>query len=293
MKRPKPKSLPPAVLLLSPWINFLWSVPAVGVWVWEQFWHVGRGEAFSFLVFVKGLALLGAASVVFHLSARAFRGFSFLGLLPLLWLSASSFQWELCAPQAGHQWSWLILFLGMGIFLLILPDGKKLFFLFAPLWGMLSWLAPFSCLLPLVFLSGTSKRLKRPQWLRWGGLAVVVFYFILFQEWKDVRFDWLDAYDLLLTKKFIVFLLLGWLGGAAFPVKGPYRHLIFPLFWLMVGTFFFNMGGGLAATFLIQWVMVFFAGFGWESFRRDLMDPTWHGRLVWLALGLAFLGGVI
>ncbi len=293
MKRVKSKSPPSSVLWMSPWINFVWLVPAVFVWTWVQFWHVEKGDAFSFLVFAKGLALLGSAATVFHLSARAFRGFSFLGFLPLLWLSASKAQWEVCAPQGLHQWFWLILFLGMEILLLARPDGKKLFALFAPLWGLLSWLAPFSFLIPLSFLTATQKRLKRPQWLRLGGLAAVVFYFVLLQEWNRVRFDWLDLYDLLITKKFVAFLLLGWLGGAAFPVRGVYRHAIAPLFWLAIGPLFLNTGGDPAGIFLLQWTLVFFAGFGWESFRRDLMDPTWHGRLVWLALGLAFLGGVV
>jgi hypothetical protein len=44
---------------------------------------------------------------------------------------------------------------------------------------------------------------------------------------------------------------------------------------------------------MLKWALVFFAGFGWESFRRDMMDRTWHGRLLWFILGFCFLGGVL
>jgi hypothetical protein len=43
----------------------------------------------------------------------------------------------------------------------------------------------------------------------------------------------------------------------------------------------------------LKWVLILFAGFGLESFRRDVMDRSWHGRLLWFVLGLAFVGGVL
>lgn len=64
--------------------------------------------------------------------------------------------------------------------------------------------------------------------------------------------------------------------------------------FLLVGGFMFWTGSipMLIEIEILKWVMVFMAGFGLESFRRDLMDQSWHGRMVWAALGLAFFGGV-
>ena len=298
VKRSKTKTkktikLPPFVAAAAPWINLIYLVPAAGVWIWEQFWHVGKGEPFSSLLFLKGLVLLAGASVVFHLCARTFKGFSFLGMLPLIWLAASKCQWQICGLQNTGGWLWVVLFLGMGLLPLALKDAKKIFFAIVPIWGGLSWLAPFSFLLPLSYLTVNSRRLKRPEWVRWGGVGSAIFFFALFQQWKGVSFNWADLYELMIPQKFLAFFLVGWLGGVAFPPKGPYRHLVFPLFWAVAGCLFVPIGTAQGSVPLLQWALIFYAGFGWESFRRDVMDQSWHGRLLWLALGIGFLGGVL
>jgi hypothetical protein len=99
---------------------------------------------------------------------------------------------------------------------------------------------------------------------------------------------------LLITGKFIGFFLLGWLGWVAFPSKGNNRFALQLVLFLMAGYL-------LWAAFpqdpreagLVSWVLIWAAGFGWESVRRDLMDPSWHGRLLWVMLGTMFFFGVV
>lgn len=97
--------------------------------------------------------------------------------------------------------------------------------------------------------------------------------------------------------RFFSFFLLGWLGLVAFDPKwkGTFRHVLSPLFLLTAGFLFWG-GGNYVSELeveIIKWVLVWMAGYGWEAFRKYMMDPSWHGRLVWFALGLAFFGGVL
>jgi hypothetical protein len=68
-----------------------------------------------------------------------------------------------------------------------------------------------------------------------------------------------------------------------------------PLFLLTGG---FLLWGGenevsLVSQEILEWILIFAAGFGWETFRKYIMDSSWHGRAVWFVLGLAFFGGVL
>jgi hypothetical protein len=162
----------------------------------------------------------------------------------------------------------------------------------------LVWLAP-ALLIPLVFWAAPQTRLRISAWTGKATLAVALGLFILFQGWKGFGFHGTDLYQLLVTDWYVAFFLLGWLGMIAFSQTRlfPNRNspnLIFPMFLLVVG-FFFWTGPNLAAleTGILKWVLVLMAGFGWESFRRDLMDSSWHGRMVWFALGVWFFSGVL
>jgi hypothetical protein len=275
--------------------NLFWGGLAVVAWVFEQVIHAQQGEAFSIQIFLKGLLLLSGATAVYYFSTDK-RGFSFLGLFPLLWLSVSKFQWDLCLFKYPF-WLWLALFMTCEVVISVLADGKKLLFFLAPLWAFLAWLLPFSFFLPLTFVTAPKNRLKRATWVRWGGLLAGVFFFVVFRGWVPFHFVWVDLfdflYDFLARDRYISFFLLGWLGLIAFSERGTFRHRIFPMF-LLLGGFMFWTGSipMLIEIEILKWVLVFMAGFGLESFRRDLMDQTWHGRMVWAAFGLAFFGGV-
>ncbi len=272
--------------------NLIWGFLALVAWTGAQFWHARTGIPSSPWTYLKGVLVLLGAATIYRLSSD--KGFSFLGLFPLLWLAVSSFQWDLCAADYFYYWLWLVLFLISEVFILGFPDGKKLFWFLIPFWVLLAWLFPFSFLLPLVFITAPRSRFKQSPWIRWGGLLAALTLIVLFRGWRSFNFDWVGLYDILVSGRFIVFLLLGWLGLIAFPKKGTFRHAVFPVFFLTVGFLFWrSLPPVPVGTELLKWTLVFFAGFGWESFRKDLMDPTWHGTLVWAALGLAIFDGVL
>jgi hypothetical protein len=160
--------------------------------------------------------------------------------------------------------------------------------------GFLAWLFPLLWI-PLIFLASPGSRFKRSDWVLRAGLGAGLLFFVLFKGWTTFQFQWTGLYDLLVHGRYIAFFLLGWLGLLAFPRQGTARYILFPMFLLVLG-FLFWPGHSLVDPLemgILKWVLVFCAGFGLESLRRDLMDPTWHGRLVWLALGAAFFGGVV
>jgi hypothetical protein len=126
------------------------------------------------------------------------------------------------------------------------------------------------------------------------GLAIAGPFLLGLVWWLSFRFYFDEIYNLLIRQRFIAFFLLGWLGLIAVPKRGTFRFVFPPLFLLALGFLFWGaLPPQPLEKFIYQWVLVFFAGFGWESFRRDLMDPTWHGRLVWACLGAAFFAGVV
>ena len=273
--------------------NLAWGLWGSLLWTFQVVRLHDSAVAFPFLFWLKGLALVLAAAAVYHLSLFG-KDFSFLGMFPLLWLALSRCQWELCAGTDFHCVGWLVLFLLAEITILVCRDGRKLLGLLTPLWIWLAWLSPVSLLLPLGFLTAPGARFKNASWARWGGAVVATVLFLLLKGWRSLGFDGLGLLDFLAANRFVVFFLLGWLGLAAFPAKGTYRYAATPLFFLMMG-FVFWPTEGLAPNLreMLEWVLIFFAGFGWESFRRDLMDDTWHGRALWFAMGLGLLGGVV
>jgi hypothetical protein len=79
------------------------------------------------------------------------------------------------------------------------------------------------------------------------------------------------------------------------PRRGFLRDTLFFLFLLALGSQFWP-GAPLeekANESLLLWVLILFAGNGFESFRVNLMDDSWHGRLVWFLLGLGVFTGIV
>ena len=160
------------------------------------------------------------------------------------------------------------------------------------------WILKFLFLLPLSLVAAGAKQLRQSAWTRWGGMAVALVLFFLFKSWDCFLSSDFGLYDLFVGNRFLAFFIVGWLGLAAFDStrKGIFRHTLVPLFLLPAGFLFWG-GTNFVSTFIefeiLQWVLVWMAGYGWEAFRKYMIDPTWHGRLVWAALGLAFFGGVL
>lgn len=262
-------------------------------WAGAQAWHLHLGDPFSAGSLLKGLLLLAGATAVYQ--AAAAKGFSTLGLFPLFWLSLSRFQWDLCARTEIRYWLGPALFLAVEILVCLIPDGKKLLAALIPLWTAMAGISTFLLLMPLSFLTAPSSRFKKSAWAKWGGLGTAAVLFLVFQAWRGFSLDWMNLYDLFIDGRYLSFFLLGWLGLVAFPRKGMGRHLAFPLFGLTLGYLFWAgpSASALPETEILEWVLVFSAGFGLESFKRDLMDDSWHGRAVWVAVGVAFFGGVL
>src|SRR5258708_36977583 len=78
-------------------LNLIWGALAILVWSGVQFWRSQHGNSFSMAIFLKGVLLLTLGAGVYQLAARRRPAFLFLGFFPLLWLSVSQIQWDLCA----------------------------------------------------------------------------------------------------------------------------------------------------------------------------------------------------
>lgn len=279
------------------WLQLVWGGLAVVVWGGVQVWRARHGYPFSPVVFLKGVTLLLLAAAVFHWGVKRRPSFLYLGSFPLLWLAVSQFQWDICVIPEERFWSWLVLFLLGELVLLIVADGQRLLALMVPLWMAMSYLFPFSFFLPLCGSTGKEGRLfRRAGWMKWGGLLAGIAIGAVLQAWKPFRPYGYEVLDLMVANLFISFFLLGWLGFIAFsPPRGGVRPAIIPFFLLPLGFVLFAAPDPVTyfKFDLLKWVLVFCGGFGWESFRRDVMDRSWHGQLVWFALGVAFFGGVL
>ncbi len=167
----------------------------------------------------------------------------------------------------------------------------------APLWAALSVLFHFSF---FGFLSfgwiRNGFRFKKVEWIRYGFPMIGLLIWVLLKGWVSLRFFWYDVYEVFFDDLFISFFLLGCLGALSFSTRKTSWFPAFgPLFLLPLGILFFTNVDCyiLLQQEVLKWVLVFFAGFGLESFRRDIMDRSWHGWLLWLVLGFSFFGGVL
>jgi len=362
VKKKEIPSAPSWALSLSRRPQALWGIFGLAAWSVQQVLHSQRGEPFSFPLYVKGALLIGAAAFLFDRWQK--KELFFLGMFPLLWMSFSRAQWEICSPAGQPYWNWLALFLLSEILLLTLVDGRKLLLLLAPVWllqthlfrfslllplsflrlpaewtsplarfkgwltreehlsfshwgkgrkGMVLWLvwvltwvsvlfAGFflawwvpAALFPMAFLAAPRDPLRRRVWLGWGGALAALALFLGYRAWTEFSFDWSRTWTFFVEERYLSFFLLSWLGLASLPRQGVARLSVFTIFPLTLGCQFWPgpewaVGGSQT---LLLWVLLLFAGVGWESFRVYLMDPSWHGRLVWLVLGLCLLAGVV
>jgi len=158
----------------------------------------------------------------------------------------------------------------------------------------LAWCFPVA-LVPLALMLSPSEPFRGRAWIGWGGVLVFLGLFLVYRGWKEYAFDLAGSWDFLVEQRYLAFFLLGWLGLISLPKRGNLRASVFVLFPLVLGFLFWpgpsTVPGGPST--LLLWVMVLFAGVGWESFRMNLMDPSWHGRLVWIVLGTCLLLGLL
>jgi hypothetical protein len=277
--------------------HLIWLLLGVLAWGGRQFWQFKQSGFLSSVVLFKGILLLFLASAVYAAACRRRPGFSFLGFFPLLWLALSRFQWDICAQTDQRYWLWVSIFLVAEFFLFVFADGRKLLAVLTPLWLVLAIIFPFSFFNFLSFGWIRENRfLKKTGWVCFGVPLAGLAGWVVLGGWSSVQLFWLSIFQVLLNDLFISFFLLGWLGAMSFATrKISWVPAFGPLFLLPMGFLFLSCPDVFnpLSEDLLKWVLVFFAGFGWESFRRDVMDRSWHGLLLWLVLGIAFFGGVL
>jgi hypothetical protein len=278
-------------------VHFIWLLPGALSWGGREVWQFKQTGFLSAFVIFKGLLILFLASAVYAAACRRRPAFSFLGFFPLLWLALSRFQWDICTQPDQRYWIWIAIFLMGEFFFFALTDGRKLLAVLAPIWTLLVVIFPFSFFNFLSFGWVRENRfLKKSKWVCVGVPLMGLAGWLILAGWSSVQFFWLSLFQVFLNDLFISFFFLGWLGAMSFATrKISWVPAFGPLFLLPLGFILLprpDVFNPLSED-LLKWVLVFFAGFGWESFRRDVMDRSWHGRLLWLVLGIAFFGGVL
>jgi hypothetical protein len=278
--------------------SWLFLLSASGLWTFV-FWRQAPA-AFSLCdaleAWVKGLIFLGLAAAAYFSLSRGLwpKTVSTLSLFPLAWLALSRAQWYLCAEAPLRDWLSILLFMGLVFWMGLKSDGKILLSGLILGWVGLVLVCPQAIFLGLVFLFARPGLFKNVDWVRWGGAGVFIFLLVATRAWSQFQWNGLDFYEWFVEKKYLVFGILIFLGWAAFPRKGTHRSALasvglLSLGYLVLNPFFLGQAAGMEA---ISWIWVWAAGFGFESLRRDLLDPSWHGRAAWTALGLGVFWGV-
>ncbi|HET9870472.1 MAG TPA: hypothetical protein VFR02_08255, partial [bacterium] len=153
---------------------------------------------------------------------------------------------------------------------------------------------PRALFLPLAFLPFRRGLFREARWARWGSLAAFLLLSAATRVWLHFQWNGLEFYDWFLGKHFAVFGVFVLLGWAAFPVRGTQRSVPLGVGLLALGFLLLAAQpvGRTPGPAGLGWLLIWGAGFGFESLRRDLLDASWHGRAVWAAAGLAAFGGV-
>src|SRR5262249_39184393 len=139
--------------------------------------------------------------------------------------------WDIATIPEVRFFLWLLLFLLLCVLALWIRDGRFLLGVLLPVWGGLSWLFKISFLLPLAFLSVSTKRGPFASWLRWGGSIAALGWFLLFRGHYYFRWDLEPAWDLWIGQGAGVFLVTGLL-GAGDRVNEAFGHC--RLSWLLL-----------------------------------------------------------
>ena len=274
----------------------LFLLLACGLWTLTLFKQWPAGDPGFLGAWVKGLGLLAASSAAYFSLSRGHRpqSLSLLPLYPLAWLALSRAGWDLCAKAPFTDWLAVLLFLGLVFWIGFSSDGKRSLAGLAFFWTALDMVWTQALLLPLAFLSTRKGGFKNSFWWKAGGAVLCIILFFATRGWTHWQWNGPDLSYWLFEKEMAVFGILALLGWAAFPRKGTARSALVSVAVLGIGALGFNLplSGHSPGFDGLTWVLVWAAGFGFESLRRDLLDPSWHGRAVWAALGLAAFWGV-
>lgn len=298
IKKMKRSSKPSSNFFSPLFLNVIFLLLSLALWTVNLFKQGTLATPEGLTAWIKGAVLLGTAWMVYFFAARPISAkgkISFLGFFPLAWLALSRPQWNLCTSESMISWFSVFLLLLLFIWIGKVNDGKILLIGLIPLWILLVIFWKPALLLPLAFVTAMKGRFKNSLWTLWGGLSATLLLFGATRGWTYTRFDWLDLYDLIIGRyhPYIAFAAFTWLGWYGMSRRTTARFALGGILGLTLGYLFFvPVFFPYLLIDSLSWTLIFSAGFGFEVFRKDLLDPSWHGQAVWVALGLAAFWGV-
>ncbi len=278
--------------------NLAW-IPEVllgvlGLVVWTgSFYHQGVSLAGAGDLWARGASLILTALGILKLfGCRSFASRFF----PVVWIAISGALWNLCAPANVHYWAWEAAMAIGTLTLLTVRDFRVVLGVTACLVAWMTSVMTGSLLMPLAFLFVPKEgKARTRKWFRWGGVAITLVIFLAFQAWKQKGFlqsGWLDAYDFLTARLFLPFVILSLLAWVGFATRKPGRIVLLQLAGVLLGWFFWEPGSlSFAPQAALGVAFMGISGVGLETMKTKILDDSWHGRLVWAALGVSvFLG---
>jgi hypothetical protein len=172
-----------------------------------------------------------------------------------------------------------------------IKDGRLVLSLWCVLWGAAAWTFPSVWWVPLLFAWSLPPIKTGRLWLRWGALSAALCLAVLAlargQMWSSFGWSLGMTYDWLGTRGFLIPMLMVWL-GAAFVGKKSFlpwwaaQLAGWTFAWCWAG--FPGVGWMNSDALGLGWLSA--TGFGVASLRRDLLDRSWHARVLWVALAV-------
>lgn len=215
----------------------------------------------------------------------------FIGIWTCLGMAFVSLSLGAWAVGQGAWVAW-VLFYAASFATTKMRDGRLVLALWCVLWGAAAWTLPSVWWVPLLFALVPPPVKKGLAWAKWGALvAALCLGALAFSRGPMlISFGWFlgMAYDWLFTRGFLAPVLLVWLGVA---FEGKKSYLPWWAAQLVGWTFAWAWAGFPSLHWMgsdsmgLVWLTA--AGFGLASLRRDLLDRSWHARILWVATGVA------
>jgi hypothetical protein len=275
----------------------LWFILGLSAWFLLQAWQAHWGITFSWVLTLKGIPLLAGAALFYSWLDRSPR--SRLGFFPLLWLGLSRYQWNFCETMDHRSWYWALLFLAWILLILAVRDGKKLALLLSPLWLGMGFVWKASLPLGLAFLGFSRSRIRAKGWVCAAGIACLAVSTLFQGEWNHGAWNGLGFYEFLVSRRMILYFILGWFGWSVLPGRSRESAAASSLLWISLG---YLIWSSYSAPFSMDdqafgWFLQLWAGVGLEAFRRQVLDASLPAQWVWavfgVVLGLVAFPGVI